>query len=310
MGGIDWLHLPVARLELPTFMDTLNEARTTIPPAARVKTGHDALSDRNLPPPAGFIFHLSRCGSTLLSTLLNRSGAAACFSEPPALGDVLGPAWALAPESVRTAVFAGIVTALGEWGPVRASPYVIKFNSLAGLCLPMVAARFPAVPCVFVYRNPIEIMVSLMERRPGWQRPGLDPLALSLLSGLPPGKVREMGKVEFLARLLARIAERVLERLEETAGTGCVLINYNELPEAFQAKLLPHFGLAIPPDRLSVPATVSRIDVKDPSGKRLFLPDSARKRAAADAELHRMVADHLDAPYARLEAFRRTQLVR
>jgi hypothetical protein len=90
---VDWADLSAERIVEPFFDQTV--ARWVSGPRARpvVRTGLEALVALDTQPslePAGIIFHLSRCGSTLVSRLLGTLPGVVVLAEPSPLNALLG----------------------------------------------------------------------------------------------------------------------------------------------------------------------------------------------------------------------------
>ena len=91
--AVDWADLSSERFVDPFFDQTI--ARWAAGPHARplVRTGLEALDALDREPslePAGMIFHLSRCGSTLVSRLLGILPGVVVIAEPAPLNALLG----------------------------------------------------------------------------------------------------------------------------------------------------------------------------------------------------------------------------
>ena len=79
------------------------------------------------------------------------------------------------------------------------------------LDLPLIRAAFPAVPWIFLYRNPVEVLVSHSRRRGAHVIPGV--------LSVPPDLDQPMPLVEYAARVLARICEAALDVLPDPLAT-------------------------------------------------------------------------------------------
>src|SRR5580658_4905388 len=92
--GVRWMQFPNKELREPFFHQTVARLRRAEPPALEFDTEAEALLAlaNELPPitPAGLIFHVSRCGSTLVCNAL-RTGRARILSEAAPLSRLLGP---------------------------------------------------------------------------------------------------------------------------------------------------------------------------------------------------------------------------
>jgi hypothetical protein len=228
--------------------------------------------------PAGFLFHMSRCGSTLAVRMLNAAGHRV-ISEAPAIGQaILGSV-----PDLR-----GVVAAFG--GGV---PYVVKLDAWHIHSLPRICEAFPETPWAFLFRDPAEVLVSLM-RSPG--RHALPGAIAPEVLGLAPEDIT-LPPAEWTARALAAICR-------SAAGQrGGLFVDYRRLPEAALDAIAPHFGLPLGEAQIGRMREASRVDAKRPAGD--FTPDVAGKQREGEqfAELiARLGLDRLYAELRRREA--------
>src|SRR6185312_2160384 len=90
--AIDWGDLGGMRFSEPFFDQTIERWAGGTPPPRLLRTGFDALDALDAAPslePTALIFHLSRCGSTLLSRLLATLPATLVIAEPRPLNTLL-----------------------------------------------------------------------------------------------------------------------------------------------------------------------------------------------------------------------------
>jgi hypothetical protein len=156
-------------------------------------------------------------------------------------------------------------------------------------------AAFPGTPWVFLYRDPVEVLVS-HRRTPGWQ---MVPGSMAVHGLHAPGELGS-NPLGHGAWVMARILEQAW--LAMSRHDNGLLLNYHELPEALETRLAGHFGVeSSDVDRGSLCAVTER-DSKQRPGT--FQPDSANKRAAADKVILELAARWLDEPYQSLEKLR------
>ncbi|HEU4322775.1 MAG TPA: sulfotransferase [Roseiflexaceae bacterium] len=304
---VDWCYLGDQRLTHPFFEQTVATAlRHPFQALFRHQTPIDTLIDlaeeRPGVPPAGFIFHLSRCGSTLISQMLAALPQHLVLSEPPPLNVMLG-ARRRDPqidEEQQIAWLRALVAALCQPRGGQERLAFIKFDSWNVLDLSLIRRVFPQVPWIFLYRDPVEVLVSHqtmpgMQMIPGTLRP--DPF------GIPLAVTSAETLLEYGALVLARICAAALEHIEAEGG---VLVNYSELPAAVETVVAPLFGLRSTPEEQTAMRQATGVHAKDPH--RPFVSDADTKRRAAPAQLRRMVERHVGAYYARLEELRRCQI--
>jgi hypothetical protein len=170
----------------------------------------------------------------------------------------------------------------------------VKLDSWHTLALPLFRRAFPSVPWVFLYRDPVEVIVSHM-RAPGIQT--VPELGASGILG-SEATFEPHRREDYCARILARICEPVLAHTDE----GGRLINYGELPAATWTSILPHFGVAVSARQRAAMAKVARFDAKTPGVR--FTHDAVKKQTAATPKIRSAARERLGAVYARLESLR------
>ncbi len=292
-----WRHLGPLRFTHPFFRETLQaagDAPTCRTPLARLE--ELAAATPGLPP-AGFIFHLSRCGSTLVTQMLAALHRHSVLSEPSPVNHLLWPETPLGHEELTADRLRWLLALLGRrWFPEEEALFV-KFDAWHTLDLPLIRRAFPDVPWVFVYRDPVEILVSHVWSAGRHTIPGtLDPERL----GVGPPRWTEEGLRTHAAQVLARIAGAALEHLD---GHGR-LLHYHELPGALPG-ILRHFKTRADAREIATMLAVAARHSKEPG--RSFTPDSALRQAQASPELRRIAETITGEVYQALEARRHAQ---
>jgi hypothetical protein len=291
---VDWVLLGTERFTEPFFDGTIRAALSRpFNLAIRPQSFFDELPARDPAAlePAGFIFHLSRCGSTVISQALGAEASTLALSEPGPVDDVLRAA-RFEPgvtDEWRVDRLRAIVAALGRRRGPQERKLLIKLDAWHAFDIAIVERAFPGVPWFFVYRDPVEVMVS-HERAFSWFMSAVN----SSLLDLSVVEAMQMPAPEYRARMLERICNAVLAYGPAPER----LVSYEELPEAIERRIAPAFDL---PFGDAARAALAR-DAKQPG--RPFLPDGERKRAEAGDAIHAAVRRYLAEPYARLEAIR------
>jgi hypothetical protein len=227
--------------------------------------------------PSGFIFHLSRCGSTLVSRLLAALPSVLVMSEPGPVDSAMrtAPGAPRPDDAIRAQMLRGMVSALGQPGRSDHRHYVVKLDAWALLWLPLIRAAFPATPWALVYRDPLEILVS-QSRRIGYHM---------IPSTLTPDELGIDGSGITSDATLAEYGAAVLGRLLECAVAGmddgpALLVDYRELPEAITTRVAPWFGIEIDDSETDRLMALAGRDAKNEASP--FEPDTAAKRSAAN----------------------------
>jgi hypothetical protein len=247
--------------------------------------------------PSGFVFHMSRCGSTLVSQMLAALASNLVVSEASPIDAVVQAAhwWPDLDETRHAAWLTSIVGAFGQQRGGDERRYFVKLDCWHTLALPLFRRAFPAVPWVFLYRDPIEVLASQVSQ-PGTQMlpRGTGPDLYGIERSYGPGAAED-----YYARVLAKVCEPVLRHYGQGGG---LLVNYRELPDALVTAILPHFGVACGGADRAAMIEATRYDAKSPSVT--FTPDSEAKQRGASAAIHAAAERWLRDPYSRLEALR------
>jgi hypothetical protein len=247
--------------------------------------------------PSGFIFHLSRCGSTLVSRLLASSPRILSLAEPDALNGLLvSPA-----ETGGVAeAFRELVLALGRRRRGSEEAYVVKLSSFMILCLPLIRRAFPDTPWLFLHRDPGEVLVSVLDRPTGYLMIKARPELAARWLPLPPAAIAAMSDEEYVARFLGRMCEAALAAAERPDAGPHLLLDYRQLPAAVWTDVARLFGIALTPGEESQMAALAAADAKDASGRRPFHGDSADKARRITPRMREALERWAAEPYRRL----------
>lgn len=273
---VDWCHLDRLRPVEPFFYETvLHAMREPFNLVFQQRTGAEALAA--LPPGlpvAGFVLHMSRCGSTLVSQALAVLESNIVVSEAAPLRSVLrAAASGRAGLEAAAAWLQGLVNAYAQPRFAYEQRLVVKFMAADVLDIALVRRAFPDVPWIFLTRDPLEILASLAASEGIDTLPGTIP-AEAL--GLSPETIMGLPRVAYRCHVLAAFGRAGLAAL----GTGGGLVlDYTELPEALWERIPAHFGFRPDAAAVEVMRVVARRDAKHPG--RTFAPDGEAKRAVA-----------------------------
>ena len=300
---VDWLHFGEERLGEPFFGDDIRRVlRQPFNQLFRLRTPMTALAEwqQRQPglPPNGFIFHMSRCGSTLLAQMLASSPHNIVVAEAAPIDAVLR-ARQTCPGLTEEEQLRWLQWIIGAFGQRRSGGerhLFIKFDSWHMLDLALIRRAFPAVPWIFLYRDPVEVMVSHMNRRGSQMVPGI---VSPLQYGIDPAEGMAMPPQEYCAQVLEVICQAALQHCHD--GTAR-LVNYAQLPQALDDVVMPHFGLACTAAERARMAEVMRFNAKAPAFP--FTADAAAKQAQATAAVRAAAEQRLGPGYRQLEACR------
>jgi hypothetical protein len=295
----DWSWFGDKRTDAPLFEDSIRKAsafpfdrmfRTRTDLEALLAGAHDADSV----PLCGMVFHMSRCGSTLLSRMLGAPEHHLVASEPEPLDAVIKWAETIdAPSDLKIQALRAVVAALGRRRSPAWQRFFIKLDGWHILSHRLLRDAFPDVPWVFLHRDPVEVLVSL-ETMPGMQSvPGMLPERLIGIEN-----PYAMPQDDYGALVLALFCEAAIE----AHGTGNgMIIDYADLIPAALDTIPRHFGFIPTAQEQAAMAATAKVDAKNPSAK--FRADSADKQSSADARTRELAEIHLMELHMRLQGF-------
>jgi hypothetical protein len=255
----EWIFTGDRRPTEPFFADSLKAAlRSPFAAFFRRETPLEDAAAIEALPPAGFLFHISRCGSTLATQMFATLERTVVVAEAPAIDHVIQAR--LDRPDVSAAQHAQwlrwIVAALGQRRTGRETHYIVKLDSWHIHDLPLIRAAFPETPWIFLEREPAEVEAS-QERSPGMHgAPGaMDPRILRMkfedITGLSRQQWRQ------------RVIEGYLQAAEpfRKVPTG-LFLNYRDLPGAIWERAAPHFGLELSAEERELMCAAAQFDSK------------------------------------------------
>jgi hypothetical protein len=300
---VDWGHVGARRFTEPFFVQTIAPCvRHPADLLFRHQTPLENLGEiAGTQPsvrPTGFIFHMSRCGSTLLSQMLAVAPENIVLSEAGSIDDVLRlPFRNPGITNEQQVRWLQWLVSILAWRrqPVEKNLF-IKFDCWHAMFLPLLQRAFPGVPWIFLYREPIEVMASAEKEPSGQMIPGVLPPALF---GWDANEVGRMELTEYCARVLAKLCEAALAQAQ--AGNG-KLVNYRQLPAAIWPELLKYWNVEFSPDQTAQMFGASQWNAKNPAVP--FAADSQDRRDSSSPELRALTRQWLEEVYQQLESQR------
>jgi hypothetical protein len=243
--------------------------------------------------PDGFIYHISRCGSTLLGNMLRAVPGSIVMSEPSfplkLLGDVAENPSDYAERDCIDMIRASICS-LGVEIDTNTKLFV-KWGSTNVLQIDMIRKAFPGVQEVFLYRDPAEVIVSNM-RHP-WQGWMWNPNVVGVGS---LAECVEMSPVEACARALGR----KLAIMSRSVNERTYIMKYCDI-SASAENICSHLGVPLNHEVISTMNATLSYDAKDMSGKKPFKSDVGERRAAITPLIRSAAEEYAGKQFAELE---------
>ncbi len=270
--SIHWC-LPAGHATEPFQDETISRYRQTIlvnqfiaPKTALASLDIQAKAVQSITP-VGFIFHLSRCGSTLISGCLSELDTTSVFSESPVLTEILLDQTL---NETSQQYLQQLIDLQASVFPARPD-VVIKWNAWDIFRWELIRAIYPQVPVIFLVRNPVEILAS-HQRSAGRHMSG-DPS----LADYHPVFANWNGTGELLEKRMQVLHEFLIAMHDFYPEKFGRLIDYLQLNTSTMATLIQFFGISLnESDSLKIPA---RMGFHSKSPHQAFVPDVEKKRS-------------------------------
>jgi len=254
----------------PYFSLTIKKAQGSPNLGLNFQTDLDALqalaASCDSMPFAGAIFHMARTGSTLISRLFSKIQIVLGISEYTIVDHALlrSADWV---EEDRNRLLHDVVKVVAR--PRRPSDrsLILKMtDATPNTRLPFFRAAFPDVPWVFVYRDPVEVMVSMLRKPTGnvdlWLKNRANAARFLRMPELADAS---LWPADFMARTLRAFCLEALKAATATPPGRFLAVSYDRLPQAVWETIAPHFGVELTEREREIMQAEAKFSAKEQS---------------------------------------------
>mmetsp|Transcript_3727 Transcript_3727/g.10583 ORF Transcript_3727/g.10583 Transcript_3727/m.10583 type:complete len:446 (+) Transcript_3727:13-1350(+) len=271
------------RMDLQSIVD---EARAY---DARADTATTSLE------PAGFVFHESRCGSTLVANSLMAMDPEAnrVYSEsPPPVTAAKMISGSDGQDSSAVRLLRDVIYMMGRTNDAREKRLFFKIQSIGTKSIPAFMLAYPKTPWVFIHRDAVQVMMSHLKTKDKTEAvctrsrsaPPSDLVAL-VKARDPSAKVKKLTTEDYCAAHLASLCEAAYNAYEDSNGIGR-FVDYADLPDALVEDIIPnHFGESMNEESKARILKISGTYSKARTVGRTWKEDSQKKEEAARPEI-------------------------
>lgn len=304
-----WMEFGSIGLSHPFFIDTVEKLRAGVSPARELPTAMEAILETGgeLPPvvPAGLIFHISRCGSTLLANSLKIANGTVVVSEAGPITNLFLPyATCIAPyplhlwQRAQAMLLESMARIFAHYRTGQTERLIIKFVSWNLLSISIVRSIWPTAPCLILIRDPVEVAVSNLQNHGGWMRFRACPQnAIELFGwGSLDLQVAQMDNTEYCARIIGALCEAATQFVDD----NCKILDYEHLNINTIGETAAFFGISLPKNDSRLEQLFA-VDAKDPAQRRPFYTDQEAKQQLATETVKSAVCRWARESYARLK---------
>ena len=299
--GLQWMDMSGVSLVEPFFQQTVERLRAD--GRRELFTEFDVLLELEKQldsvQPTGLIFHSSRCGSTLVANACRAINNSIVLSEANAI-DKLIARFITDPGDVKMSLYSvflrGVVHALAQRRTGNEEHLFIKFSCCSFAQIEQIKRIWPNVPWLFLYRDPVETIVSNLKDVPPWLLDN-DRRVLASIVGKSPDEVAEMSLEELCARTIGSL----FSTAHRLANDGQLLLNYKQLSVPVISSVLRFFKVSPSATELEAIERGSQIYSKEVSAEREFVADADAKQKFASEAVREAAAKWATEPYQLLE---------
>lgn len=264
-------------------------------------------------PPTGFVFHESRCGSTLVanSLMAMEPDANRVYSESsPPLDAARAVSGNKVPKHDGRAIqlLRDVVYMMGRTNDINEKRLFFKIQSIGVKSMQAFQRAFPTTPWIFVHRDPVQVMMSHLKDK------GKTKAVCTRSRSAPPkdlvdlvktydasAKVSKLSVEDYCAAHLATLCEAAYSAYERSEGRGKI-VDYKDLPDALIEDIIPnHFAQPIDDQARARILKVSQSYSKARTVGASWVEDSDRKDKAARPEIRTASDTYLLPVFERLK---------
>lgn len=167
------------------------------------------------------VFHVSRCGSTMLSQSLATTSENIMISEAPVIDQILRSE--LFTEDQKSALLKSTLQILGQKRFPEQKHLIIKLDAWHIFKASYLRSLFPEIPFALLYRNPTEVLKSHQKMAGMHMIPNLLPAAVF---GISTEEINQISFWQYGALVLEKYFQGFIDFYE--SDKNVVILNYND----------------------------------------------------------------------------------
>ena len=264
----------------------------------------------------GVVFHESRCGSTLaansMMALNPEKHRVYSESSPPAMAlRICGEDYSMCTVEASANLLKDVIYLMGRSDNPSEENLFFKFQSATTRTMDTFRMAFPTTPWIFLYREPIEVMMSQLDvpsiSMANCVRSKNSSPSIKAYIAENEYDLDSLIDEEFCAIHLATLCETAFRNLDDADGLGMAVKYSPGLVNDFLDTIFPiHFHVSVNTagrDRvLKISGTYSKNRGRHKEGG--FKPDSEEKEKKATSKIKKAAEDFLMPSFKQLEGFR------
>ncbi|KAF2517347.1 sulfotransferase family protein [Flavobacterium foetidum] len=223
----EWIYLSDLKIIDPFFDDTLAKCRSFAQNSTRFKVvstvenliqWSEELESVEL---KGLVFHVSRCGSTMLSQSLASSEENIMISEASILDQILRSE--ILSLAAKSQVLKSVIRLLAHKRFSQQKNTILKLDAWSIFKVDYLRKVFPEIPFALLYRNPAEVLRSHQKMSGMHMVPNIIPASVF---GIKKNEMQELSLPQYRALVLEKYFKAFLDFYRK--HNNVTLLNYND----------------------------------------------------------------------------------
>jgi hypothetical protein len=303
-----WADLRALPLSHQFFAHSLEHVRGMLGNTEEIVTNIETLFDASslggsLLSPSGIVFHITRCGSTLIGNFLRTSQNTTVVSEAAPFAQVLDagsiPGTPRDGEVVRREMLNALVRIFARYGSHEPNKVVLKLHAFGLLAIERARACWPDVPFLILIRNPIDVIVSNISRPAGWLQWRSWPRNEQQGDWSLSPNHEEMNDEEYCGRAIGALCEAGIRGRDDK----CLVVCYENIDATTFLRVRTFFGLPSSDVQAQDIRNILSIYSKDPDRQRPFHDEQQQSINRASKSVEVAAWRWAMEPYLRLREY-------
>ena len=253
--------------------------------------------------PAGFVFHMSKCGSTLVAKVLDQPDTQMIVKEPTSLHEnlwqYLTHNWQdpVAPTDENLRLIRNLIQILGRKRRPQQESYFVRFRSWNIAFVEIIQQAFPQTRCLFIYRDPVKVMASILNK-PTTGLPRLNESgAAAFITKRSKEELSKMDALHYFTSFYKQYLHLGLNKMKNTH-----YLNYRQLNKQ-NIDLILRTAYNYAATEADLPLMQAQFDTysKDDTGTVRFVSDRKEKKKQVTPAMRKAAEEHLLTKYKMLE---------
>lgn len=268
---IEWIYLSDLKIAEPFFDETIAKCKShpynsnpfkVLSTVENVIDWSQELVSVKL---KSLVFHVSRCGSTMLSQSLAASNENIMISEAPIIDQILRSDFF--DSEKKATLLKAVLSFFGQKRFPEEKNLIIKLDAWNVFEANYLRSIFPDIPFALLYRNPGEVLRSHQKMRGMHMVPNLIPPAVF---GISVKEIQQIGFQQYGALVLEKYFQAFLDFYE--SDKNVIMLNYNEGMKNVIEQFVSF--IKINPSDVELNKMLERLKTHSKNGSAVFTGDS------------------------------------